>query len=104
LKDFLTDHQLGGWVVVSDIGKDGNIGQMAIRDLVGQVYKLGEINKRYREFLEKTKKEKPDPLSLSFSYLSILKDDPQLPFSFLPKNWLGEMAYLAFKSLPKSVG
>jgi len=100
LKEFLADYKLGGWVIVSDIGKDGNVGQLAIRDLVRQVYKLEELNSRYREFLQEAEEKKRDLLSLSFSYLAVLKDDPQLPFELLPKDWWGERAYAVFKTLP----
>lgn len=97
LRNFLRDYKLGGWVVVSDIGRDGSIGQMPIKDLVAKVYKLEMINERYREFLAQIKKGKLDLLSASFSYLAILRDDPQLPFALLPKDWRGEEAHKVFK-------
>ncbi|MBU1327173.1 hypothetical protein KKB64_04890 [Patescibacteria group bacterium] len=32
-------------------------------------------------------------------YLSILRDDPQLPFQLLPDNWLGLKAYQLYRKI-----
>lgn len=98
LRDFITERELKGAVIVSSVGKDGSIGEEDILDLVYRVYKLEKLNERYKDYLSdfaikgKGKKE-GEPLGAIFSYLSILRDDPQLPFELLPKDWLGGKAY-----------
>ena len=48
-------------------------------------------------------KQKPLPLfSMATSYLSILKEDPQLPFPLYPKDFLGEKAFHLYLALTKN--
>lgn len=96
LAEFIKEWNLSGFIIVSDIGKDGNVGQIPIRELVKRVYYLDKLNERYRGFLEKTKARKVNAWETSCFFLSILKDDPQLPFQLLPANWFGDKAYQAF--------
>ena len=82
-----------GLVLVANIGSDGSIGDEKLENLLVRIYKLDEINNRYTDFIEKCKKGKIiSKLQMTFEYYSILKDDPQLPFELLPKNWLGDKA------------
>lgn len=74
IKEFINEHNIPGQILVSDLGPDGSIGDKDI----------------------KTLKEKQQ---LIFSFLSILKQDPQLPFELLPDYWLGDEVYLLYKSL-----
>lgn len=102
LRGFVEERNLGGTIIVSDIGKDGSIGEGDIKDLVVRVYKLDEINKEYRKFLERFENSTAALFEVSFAYWKILKKDPQLPSELLPANWLGEKAYkLYLKSNPK---
>ncbi len=93
LRSFINEHRLAGTVIVSDLGTDAAIGEMDIKSLVARVWRLDELNNRYDEWLSITKKsDRPDHWML-IAFLSILKDDPQLPFSLLPSWWLGNKAY-----------
>lgn len=103
LIDFVAEKKLAGSIVVSDIGKDGNIGQISIKELVRKVYQLDKLNEQYRKFLERTGSEKGDFSEMSLLFPSILKDDPQLPFSLLPKDWLGDKAYRTFRQFTQSL-
>lgn len=96
LQEFIEERGLKGTIIISDIGQDGNIGEEDIRDLVVRVYKLDEINKAYKEFLEKYENSKISTKEVYFTYLKILRKDPQLPFELLPSYWLGEKAYQMF--------
>lgn len=91
LQDFAVKNNLPGQILVSDLGRDGSIGEEDNRGLVNRVYRLDEFNQRYEEFLERWQKKKPKPETLSH-FFSILKDDPQLPFTLLPDDWQGEKA------------
>lgn len=93
LRDFVFQSGLEGMVVVSDIGKDGSIGGEEIEYLVARVFKLNELNKRYVDFVARYGGLSGSREKLAFDFLPILKDDPQLPFALLPKDWLGEKAY-----------
>lgn len=93
LKDFINTQKLAGVVLISDMGHDASIGAESLDTLVQRVYKLEELNNRYKRFIDDF------PLTHSVNphkyteYLSILQDDPQLPFELLPSWWLGDRAY-----------
>ena len=102
LREFTKERKLKGSIIVSDLGKDGSIGEEDIKDLVRRIYKLNEINKEYKEFLEKFAGTQTIPLQTPFAYWKILKNDPQLPFELLPGDWLGERAYQLFLKSQKN--
>ena len=101
LSEFINKHHLKGLIVISCLGKDGYVIGEEIKDLVDRVYKLDKLNNRYREFLTKySKQNRAVPRSrIAFEFLSILEDDPQLPFKLLPENWAGEEAYRLYEKL-----
>lgn len=99
INEFGQKYKIPGNIIISDIGPDGGVGEMSIQDLLVKLYSLEKLDEKYEEFI-KHEKEKNRPLRfLLFEYLSILKNDPQLPFSLLPKGWLGEKAYLLYEKL-----
>lgn len=95
IREFVEDHNLEGTILVSILGKDGSIGGMTVEELIEGVYKLTELNERYREFLRECRQGMTKAQAL-FQYLSILADDPQLPFELLPDGWVGDEAYKVF--------
>ena len=100
LRDFISDKNLSGAVVVSCIGKDGDVGQEDIKDLVARIFQLEGLNERYADYLNEF--EGGGEFSKSqavFGFLSILGEDPQLPFDLLPDDWAGDEAYVLFKKL-----
>ena len=99
LREFIEERNLAGAIIVSDLGADGTIGDENIKDLIARIYKLQEINNQYSDFLEEFKEQKEKSAKVSFRYLGILREDPQLPFSLLPKGWLGEKAHKLFLKL-----
>lgn len=100
LKDFVRDKDILGTIIVSDIGKDGSIGDSDLTSMLVRVYNLENINERYLTWLNKLGSERPD-ISMMISYSAILKDDPQLPFALLPKWWKGDKAYKKVKPFLK---
>lgn len=101
LRSFLEERGLSEVVIISDLGKDAIIGDIALHTLIRTLYHLDSLNKRYKKFFESHEEQKTsNPLGAA-EYLGILRDDPQLPFPLLPKNWLGDEAYrLALKLYP----
>jgi len=97
LKEFIKKRNLSGAVIVSDVGKEGSIGEEDLDDLIRRVYKLDELNERYRNFIGLIKNRELDKPQVAFRFLSILADDPQLPFELLPYDWQGKRAYEVFK-------
>ena len=79
------------------------IGKEKLEDLIRRVYRLDALNARYDEFMERYEPQnKPKSLfDMSAAYFAILKDDPQLPFALLPKDFLGEKAYHHYQSFMK---
>lgn len=99
--EFTEERNLEGLVLVSSLGEDGTIGEIELSELMDEVYNLSELNGRYREFLIETKEKDVNKSKLIFHFLSILQDDPQLPFELLSKDWLGEKAYRLFQKLTR---
>lgn len=97
---FVNNYDIPGTVIVSDVGKDGGVGEIDIKDLLVKIYLLEKLNERYENFIKNTKREN-DKRMMLFKYLSILKDDPQLPFELLPKGWQGDKAYEIFEKIKK---
>lgn len=102
LKNFFEEKDLNELVIISSIGKDGTIGNMDLKQLMEKVYNLSLLNERYREYIVEVEKNKFTAGQCIFNFLSILNDDPQLPFALLPENWVGTKAYLLFKKLKYS--
>lgn len=71
------------------------IGKEKSRIFAEKIWKIKEINKKYKLIIRKSKNN--NPKNLIFEYLSIFKKDPQLPNEFLPEDWVGDEAYLIFK-------
>lgn len=99
IRDFIREYQIPGTVIVSDVGSDGGVGENSIQDLLTQLYSLEKLNDRYEVFMKNAKAGKSDAKHLLFEYLSILRDDPQLPFELLPRGWLGDDAYILYEKL-----
>lgn len=103
VRQFVDERNLEGTVIVSVLGKDGSIGDMSLEELIENIYHLEELNERYRQFLGEYQGRLLES-ELLFHYLSVLQDDPQLPFELLPDWWLGDEAYTLFtKLINKSV-
>lgn len=100
IKDFVRENNLDeNLILISSLEKEGTIGNTTLPRLLNQIYKLEELNERYKAFLNlvgkgviKTKEQ------IAFSYLAILRDDPQIPFELLPPGWKGDKAYQVFKN------
>ncbi len=97
LREFIQKERLGGTVVVSDMGKDGSIGEEDLGSLLVRLWQLDKINDYYAEWLAEAKRSDRLDHWMLVSYLSILKSDPQLPFPLLPKWWKGDQAYRQIK-------
>lgn len=93
LKDFSNQSNFQGEIIVSCIGKDGYIGEQELKSLIVRVYQLDDLNIRYQKFIQKITNQSFDKSYAYTYYLSILKNDPQLPFELLPEDWLGDKAY-----------
>lgn len=99
INEFVNKSRVPGTIIVSDVGSDGGVGETSIQNLLVKLYSLEKLNDRYEEFIKKGQLKEARLRYLLFEYLSILKDDPQLPFELLPKDWLGEKAYSLYEKL-----
>lgn len=97
LRSFIDERTLKGNIIVSDMGKDGSIGEEDVREMIVRVYNLETLNNRYIAWLESVKEAGDVDHFAITRYLAILKDDSQLPFVLLPAWWKGEEAYLKVK-------
>jgi len=101
LEEFVEENSLHGAVIISDTGSDGAVGDKSLKELVYEVYNLDGLNGRYEDFLQEFSKSKKKASmdTVASHYLSILKDDPQLPFELLPTGWRGEEAFELYKEV-----
>jgi len=102
LEDFVEERGLKASIIISDVGKDGSIGEKDIKTLVREVYHLDDLNTDYTVFISEfknTKRGTAKALKACFAFVEILEKDPQLPFELLPDNWAGEGGYEVFKKL-----
>lgn len=94
-----------GFVLVSSLEKGMGVGRETIMDLVGRLYEkdLKKVNQRYGEFIKLASRinnfTAEQKFLLKMQYLSILKDDPQLPRSLVLPNWQGDKAYHLYEKL-----
>lgn len=93
LHRFVLDFGIKGNIIISSLGRDGSIGEEDLDDLLQRVYSLKQINVRYQQLIETIHIGGQIKSELVFQYLSILKDDPQLPFELLPFNWVGDKCF-----------
>lgn len=103
INEYISNQKIGGTIIVSDVGRDGGIGESNIQDLIVRLYKLENLNDRYQEFIDNISEEVKPAYKLHLQYFSILLDDPQLPFELLPRGWLGDKAYQYFLKLNSSL-
>lgn len=68
-----------------------------LREYLWEIYDLEKVNDRYSRFIDKAKDY--SRTKVIFSFLSIVDDDPQLPFALLLNKYLGDRAYLLFRKL-----
>lgn len=94
LEEFATEHNVPGTILVSKLGKDGTIGENKLTDMIIRIYDINKLAGHYHNFIEEyVDAPKDKSKTLIHDYLSILKNDPQLPFELLPKNFPGSRAY-----------
>ncbi len=106
IKALVKKHHIPGQILISDLGPDGSVGEKDIKTLLQKTYNLESLNSKYQNFIKRFKKVNNKNSNLrpqaAFSFLSILKEDPQIPFPLLPHDWVGEKAYSLYqKFLPK---
>lgn len=98
LEKVVKDYGIVGDVIVSDTGNEGSIGNTNFKELMARVYNLEEINGRYSEYIEmyRTGGFKAREQAI-FKFLSVVEDDPQLPYELLPTDWFGDEAYSLYE-------
>lgn len=99
LDEYVIQNNIPGTIIISDIGKDGGIGNTTIQYLLVKLYELERLNDRYAKFISETSDNTLPQNILIYKYLSILKDDPQLPFELLPNKFKGSEAFKKYKLL-----
>lgn len=102
LSDYLSRNDLEVSIFVSYFLGEISLTDRDYRDLLAEVFNLGELNRRYQEFIDKIARvsdlhSSGQKMALAFEYFAILKDDPQLPFKLLDKNYLGGEAWKVFE-------
>lgn len=103
LEEFVREYGIVGTVLVSKLGTDGTIGEETLPVLLSRVYQLDELAGRYEAFLDAYRQPAKSPKTkITVDYLAILKDDPQLPFALLPKDFPSENAWRRHQTFMKS--
>lgn len=106
IRELIDEFKIPGQILVSTLDPHDAFGETDIKGFLWDTYELEEVNDRYAIFISKHSRLQPKALSekkirlqVAFAYLSILQDDPQLPFDLLPDDYLGDEAYLLFRKL-----
>ncbi|HLE49276.1 MAG TPA: PaaX family transcriptional regulator C-terminal domain-containing protein [Patescibacteria group bacterium] len=90
-------------ILISSLEKGETVGGLNLSELLEKVYGLEELNNSYERFINLIKsREIKSKDQIAFSYLAILRNDPQLPFEILPYDWKGDRAYRLFKNILKN--
>lgn len=88
IEEFIETRSIPGTVLVSKLGTDGAIGDEKLIDLITRIYNYASLTKRYNTFIDTfTHTKNPSPVAVTLKYISILRDDPQLPFTLEPKGF-----------------
>ena len=90
---FIEKRDLAGTVIVSDMGEGGAIGEEDLRALIIRVYNLESLGDRYEDWLRQYPSKTAIDHWAVVQYISVLADDPQLPFPILPPWWQGTKVY-----------
>jgi DNA-binding transcriptional regulator PaaX len=62
---------------------------------------LHALNDRYAHFLSQVRQQGKNSFKMAIEFQEIVADDPQLPFSLLPKGWKGNDAFKAYTKMYK---
>ena len=90
-------HELEEFILILKTDKESARASEQLIPMVSQAFKLKTLNMRYKSFLAHIHANDHTPMELALLYLAILKDDPQLPFALLPKDWVGNLAFRTYK-------
>lgn len=100
LETFSRNRDIPGTILVSKLGTDGTIGDETLSELINRVYKLDELARAYEDFIDNYRQPAGiQKTKIAIDYLSVLKNDPQLPFPLLPKDFPAEEAYRRYQIL-----
>ena len=69
---------------------------MSFKDVAEKVYRLSKLNERYKNYIHMVNEGVTREWNI-FVYLSILRDDPQIPFDLQPEGWAGYEAFERYK-------
>ncbi len=70
-----------------------------INELANKIWKLEELNEKYKKLLEKISHTTYDGRNIKCAYLQLLLIDPHLPKELLPKDWAAEKVRDLLKKL-----
>lgn len=89
MNDFLRAIRLEGKVLVLLCRKILGVDN---KELARQLWQLDRLNKKYKDLLTKIEEAKKEGelRKIKIEYLELLRMDPFLPKTLLPKNWMGE--------------
>ncbi|MDP3987995.1 MAG: PaaX family transcriptional regulator C-terminal domain-containing protein [Candidatus Levybacteria bacterium] len=95
-REFLKEQEFSEMVYIFSVKKE-DFGDL--KSFANGVWKLEEINKQYKGWMERLEATKGKSLqdNLKNEFLDIVLRDPFLPKEFLPQDWLGEQALKLFR-------
>lgn len=103
LSQWAVEHNIKEKIRIACLQKGELLGRESLKDLVEEVYQLEELNDEYYQFIHKFKNvPKINKLELTINFLSILQNDPQIPWELLPDDWGGDQAYKLYQKLLNS--
>jgi len=97
VQKIVKNYSLGPYVILAISSK---VGQMNSKNLAEKIWKLSEIQNKYKRFIDDFKNKQSFSVpKLYFKYHNILRGDPFLPKQLLPETWKGKEAYKLYLRL-----
>ncbi|MBI3559062.1 hypothetical protein HY085_01585 [Candidatus Gottesmanbacteria bacterium] len=106
LENLILKYGLEGEVLIIKLGKNSLIKGRPIDIFLKDIYHFDQLKENYQKFIKKfsnISKQSLTPMVLDFSFNRILKDDPNLPIEFLPKDWIGFKARALYTKLRNNI-
>lgn len=104
IDEFIKCHEIPGSVFISKLTSDGTLGQTDMSTMLNTLFNVTNIADKYAKYIERyNTKQVMNKFRIAMEYLSILREDPQLPFPLEPTNFPSKKATAIFQSAIRGV-
>lgn len=98
VEKIVKEYNLLSYVILAISDK---LGREPSKVLANRIWNLEKLNEGYSKFVKEANSKRISRTKIIFSFLFILKKDPQLPKELLPSDWQGKKAYKIYRRIYK---